>query len=234
MQSLFVSGTDTDVGKTFVSTAIARGLRRAGHPIGVMKPIETGVPESGPADATALRAAAGATDALDLVCPLQFEVPATPEAAARAEGREISLEPIDRGFRALQDRHEGMLVEGAGGVLVPVRGSLMMVDLAARLGLPLLLVARTALGTINHTLLSLEACAHRNVEVLGVVLSHSNGALSAADEKNLRILKQHLGERLLAEIPFVDDATDPAIADAAIQPVVDLLLAGDGLAPFAE
>ena len=98
MRGLFITGTDTGVGKTFVSCALARGLRAAGVDVGVMKPIETGVPAEGPEDARALRLAAGVDDPLDLICPVRFPLPASPEAAARAEGQTVSLAPIHDAF----------------------------------------------------------------------------------------------------------------------------------------
>ena len=119
MQGLFITGTDTDVGKTVVSCALARGLREADVDVGVMKPTETGVPAEGPKDARALIAAAGVNDPIEIVCPLQFGLPAAPEASALLEGREATLAPIEEAFATLSKRHEFMLVEGAGGILVP-------------------------------------------------------------------------------------------------------------------
>ena len=98
MPGLFITGTDTDAGKTVVSCAIARGLRSAGIDVGVMKPAETGVPVEGPYDARALIEAAGVSDSLELVCPQQFDLPAAPLASARAEGREVDLAAIDSAF----------------------------------------------------------------------------------------------------------------------------------------
>lgn len=201
MAGLFVTGTDTDVGKTFVSCALARGLREAGVDVGVMKPAETGVPPEGPMDARGLVAAAGVDDPLELVCPLQYEVPAAPLASARAEARRVDLEVAVRAWETLSARHDFMLVEGAGGLLVPFDDETSMADFAARLGLPLLVVARASLGTINHTLLTLEACERRGLDVVGVVISHANGPLSEADSMNLTLLREALGERLIGEVP---------------------------------
>jgi dethiobiotin synthetase len=204
MTGLFITGTDTGVGKTLVACALARGLREAGIDVGVMKPVETGVPIAGPADAKALVRAAGVSDPLELVCPLQFELPAAPEAAARCEGRRADLDSVLAAFETLSSRHEFLIVEGAGGILVPFDEKTTMADLAERLELPVLVVARTSLGTINHTNLTLEACAARRLEVFGVVLSHSTGLLSRADETNLEVLKRSLGTRLLGEVPAAD------------------------------
>jgi dethiobiotin synthetase len=197
---VFIGGTDTGVGKTLVACALVRGLREAGIDVGVMKPVETGVPEGGPADALALREAARVEDAVSEICPLQYAMPATPEAAARAEGREVSLLRIEEAYEKLRSRHFAMLVEGAGGLLVGLDRKTTMADLAKRLGLPMLLVARATLGTINHTLLSIEACERRGIELLGVIVSHSTGALSEADAANLQVLRETLGGKLIGEV----------------------------------
>ncbi|MDP6977281.1 MAG: dethiobiotin synthase [Myxococcota bacterium] len=196
----FVTGTDTGVGKTVVSCAIARGLRDRGIDLGVMKPVETGVEEAGPQDAQKLRAAAGVDDALDEICPFQFALPAAPNVAAAAENRAVDLDILTSGFERLASRHETMLVEGAGGLLVPVTDEVDMAQLAQRLGLDVIVVARMALGTINHSLLTLREIERRGVALAGVVLSESDGALSKADEANLQHLRRALGDRVLAEI----------------------------------
>ena len=202
MRGLFVSGTDTGVGKTFVTCALARGLRAAGIDVGVMKPIETGVSAEGPEDARALRLAAGAEDPLDLICPVRFSLPASPEAAARAEGRTVSLTPIREAFDALARRHSFILIEGAGGLLVPIDANTDMADLARELDLPLLLVARASLGTINHTRLSLEAAENRGLDVFGVVISHTTSEEPEGDRRNLDGLRERLGERLVLELIY--------------------------------
>jgi dethiobiotin synthetase len=222
MAGVFITGTDTGVGKTFVTCALARGLRAAGIDVGVMKPVETGVPAAGPEDARALIAAASVTDPIEQVCPLQFDLPAAPEASARFAGQPADLAPILDAWQILSARHEFMLVEGAGGLLVPFDAETNMADLAARLGLPVLVVARASLGTINHTLLTLEACAQRGLEVLGVVVSHATGVLSAADTENLAVLHRALGERRIGEIPPTAHSEAVSPVDAGLDAVLTL------------
>jgi dethiobiotin synthetase len=197
----FVSGTDTGVGKTVVGRTLVAALRARGVDVGVLKPIETGVGAAGPADALALRAAAGVNDPLDAICPQRFALPAAPTVAAAAEGRRVDLDAVQQAFEAIAARRDFTLVEGAGGLLVPAAEGVTMADLAARFGLPLLVVARAALGTINHTLLTLEAAAARKLELVGVVISHAGGELSGADSANLVALRDALGPQLLGEIP---------------------------------
>jgi len=206
---LFVTGTDTGVGKTVVACALVRALRKRGIDVGVLKACETGVAADGPLDAVALSRAAGEPDPLDTVCHQQFALPAAPVVAARHAGRAVDHEAIARAFAALSARHAMVVVEGAGGLLVPTGPGATMADLAGALGLPLLVVTRTSLGTINHTLLTLSEAARRGLDVLGVVASHVAGPLSHADQANFDWLREHLGERLLGEIPPLDPGALP-------------------------
>jgi len=197
---VFVTGTDTGVGKTEVGRAAVAALRARGLSVGVMKPIETGVGPDGPQDALALSRAAGVPDALSDICPLQFTLAAAPNVAARAEGRLVDLSRIPPAFERIRAQRDFVWVEGAGGLLVPTTDALCMADLAQQLGLPVLLVARTALGTINHTLLTLRELDRRQLPSAGVVLSHASGTLSSADAENLGDLRERLGDRLLGEL----------------------------------
>jgi dethiobiotin synthetase len=201
VKGLFVTGTDTGVGKTLVTCALARALRERGLDVGVMKPIETGVGEGGPLDAQALSEAADCRDPLDHVCPQRFALPAAPTVAAAAEGRQVELARVRESFAILAQRHDLMLVEGAGGLLAPAADGVAMADLAGDLGLPLLLVARAALGTINHTRLALEAARSRRLSLAGVVISHADGRLSDADEANCAELRRQLGALRVGEVP---------------------------------
>lgn len=200
-RSIFVTGTDTGIGKTLVACGIAAGMRERGVDVGVMKPVETGVGPAGPLDAIALRTAAGVEDPLSEICPERFALAAAPAVAAAAEGRTVDLDAVRSAHARLGVRHPLLVVEGAGGLLVPVADQCSMADLAARLKAPLVVVARGALGTINHTWLTLEAAEHRGLEVLGVVISHCDGPLSEADAENLEALRRDLGSRLLGEVP---------------------------------
>jgi len=219
---LFVTGTDTGVGKTVVACALAEQLRARGIDVGVMKPIETGVGSQGPLDAIALAEAAGVRDAMDLICPIRLALPAAPAVAAEAEGRRLDLAAIRGAYETLRARHECVIVEGAGGLLVPIGPAFSMADLAHDLAFPLLVVTRGRLGTVNHTLLTLEVAAGRGLPVAGVVISHGPIPLSTADAANLSILRELLGQQLLGEIP----PFDPGEGAPAGSIDLDRLLAG--------
>ena len=208
----FVTGTDTGVGKTVVACALVRAMRARKLDVGVMKPIETGVGEAGPLDAKALIEAAGTgnEDPLELVCPLRFALPAAPNVAAAHEGREVDLSQVHTAFDELSSRHDWMLVEGAGGLLVPTTDDATMADLIAGLGLPLLVVVRPALGTINHTRLTLAHAERRGIDILGVVISH-NEIVTEPDRANLDFLRTELGEALLGEVPCCKPERQPIL-----------------------
>lgn len=225
VRGVFVTGTGTGVGKTVVACALVRALRARGLDVGVMKPVETGVGAEGPLDAQALRAAAGSPDPLVEICPEALQLPAAPSVAAAWEGRSLDVAGLVDGFRALAARHGFMVVEGAGGLRVPVYGRCDMRELAAHFGLPVLLVARTALGTINHTRLSLDSLAARGLPLAGVVLNHVDGPLSVADAENLSVLRHELGARIVGEIPPLPPGATPAAhaldLDAIVQAAAD-------------
>ncbi len=175
MSSFFVTGTDTGVGKTFISRALLLAFRQRGLRTGAMKPCETGCEERDgalfPADAELLRAAAGGHQPLDLVCPSRSRLPMAPAEAAALEGGAFSIERAAQGFRTIQDQHDVTLVEGAGGLLVPLEGDRMTPDLVRALDLPLLMVARAGLGTINHSCMSVACARAEGLRVLGIVFS---------------------------------------------------------------
>ena len=226
-QGLFVSATDTGVGKTLVACELIRRLRRRGIDACGMKPVETGVGPDGPQDALALRAAAGGTDPLEDVCPQRFALPAAPAVAAEAEGRAVEIDPLLQGFARLAARHACVMVEGAGGLLVPLTRGCDMAGLARDLGLPVLVVARARLGTLNHTLLTLEALRARGLALAGVVVSHAEGPVSASDAQNLGYLRSILGETLIGEIPFLERGA--RVPESCLD--LDCVVGGLGLGP---
>jgi len=206
----FVTGTDTGVGKTVVSCALLRAVRKRGFEVAGIKPVETGVGHEGPLDAMALRDAAGNGDPIEIVCPQRFALPAAPQVAARHEQRSIDWSWIDSAFEQVALGRRYLVAEGAGGLLVPFDAETTMLDLARRWELPLLIVARAALGTINHTRLTLEVARQRGLTIAGVVVSHTDGRLSQADDENLRVLRDELGDAWVGEIPPLAAGEEPA------------------------
>ena len=177
-KSLFVAGTDTDIGKTFICTLLLRYLREQQVEAGYQKWVSTGGAE--PQDLLTCLQGAGVDYSLallDLLVPYRFGYPASPHYAAELEGREIDPDHILRQFEELRERYELLVVEGVGGLCVPLRRDLLLIDLLARQPMPTLLVAKSGLGTLNHTLLSLEALRQRRIPVLGVVCTDNEPGL---------------------------------------------------------
>ncbi|NQT87883.1 dethiobiotin synthase [bacterium] len=173
---LFITGTDTDVGKTYAAAGLLRRLRERDVDAVPMKPVQTGAVGGGVPDLDACLAAAGlAPDEAErsLMAPFCYEPACSPHLAGRMAGEYPSIPRIVECARGLETLHECVLAEGAGGVLAPLDEALTMLDLMCALDYPVLLVARAGLGTINHTLLSLRALRDAGVRVLGVVFNEA-------------------------------------------------------------
>jgi dethiobiotin synthetase len=204
---LLISGTDTGVGKTTVACGLAALFRRRGMRVGVMKPAETGCAlrdgEMTALDAVALRAAAESNDAIELICPYRYATPLAPAAAAVLEDREPpELRRIAAIYERLAADRDVMLVEGAGGLAVPLTWSENYTDLARLLNLELVLVVGNRLGCINGTVLSLEYAAQRGVRIKGYILNDLEAESSPASQTNARSLESLLPGRCLGVMRY--------------------------------
>ncbi|MDP7638366.1 MAG: dethiobiotin synthase [Candidatus Hydrogenedentes bacterium] len=177
---VFITGTDTDIGKTIVTAGLLRVLRKQGVNACSMKPIQTGaLPGPGGLDAIDLTFHHKAAEMkvarkeYDVMAPCCYEPECSPHLAGRMAGEYPDMEKIVSCYRQLVERYDLALVEGAGGVYCPIDESQTMLDLMARLKLPVVLTARRGLGTINHSLLSINAIRNRGLELLGVVFNES-------------------------------------------------------------
>ncbi len=197
-RGVFVTGTDTNVGKTVVAACLAAAWGAA-----YWKPIQTGIAED-PGDSATVTTLAELPPDRVLPPAYTFKAPLSPHAAAAAERATIDLDAI-----SLPSIPSFLVVEGAGGILVPLNRSVLMIDLIRKLDLPAVLVARSTLGTINHTLLSLGALRARQVPILGVVM---NGP---PDAGNRRAIEQFGRARVLAELPRVEPLDPPALRGLA-------------------
>ncbi|MEW6442889.1 MAG: dethiobiotin synthase [bacterium] len=206
-RGLFVTGTDTGVGKTFVAAGIAAAFREAGLRTGVMKPVETGCRVRGgkrvPQDGRLLQKASGSEDPLEEIVPYRLLAAVAPRVAADREGVVIRLSAIERACRRIRSRSAMVLVEGAGGIFVPVTRAACMLDLIRLLGLPVLVVARAGLGTLNHTLLTLYCLGKEGIPVAGVVLNDVDGRRDLSKRTNPEMLRQASPVPILARIPHI-------------------------------
>lgn len=204
----FLTGTDTGVGKTFVTALLARALRRAGLDTIALKPICSG--DRG--DAEILRAACDAEIELDEVNPLWFQAPVAPYLAARREGRVVSLPALDSWFRFVSKGRQSVLVEGAGGWLVPISEKVLIADLAAALGLPVIVVVANRLGCINHTLLTIESIRSRGLECRGMILNSLSREPGDPALNNRTLLEEFTDVPVLFEITPGQQKIELAIA----------------------
>jgi dethiobiotin synthetase len=224
---LFVTATDTGVGKTLIAAAIARTLRSRGRTVSVLKPAASDCYRAREGliseDAEFLAAASDTHHPLDLICPNRYEEPLAPGVAATRANRPMDFEAIERSIRLMTPDSNCMIVEGAGGLLVPMDDKYTVRDLIVALGIPAIVVARPGLGTINHTLLTVESLRAVGVQVAGVVINRypPDGA-GIAEETSPRQIERfgkvpilcivpqavytppHIGQEVLAAIGQVD------------------------------
>lgn len=207
MASIFITGTDTGVGKTAVSCAMAAYFSlKKGYDVGVMKPFESGNEGSGrqmTGDAWALKAAAGCPDDIADINPYAFKAPLAPETAAFLENAHIDITRVISVYTRLTERHDIVIVEGAGGILVPIRDGYFYSDLMADFGSPVIVVSRLTLGTINHTLLSCRYLESTGITVAGVILNDMQGEKDIASRTNPGMLEKYLDVPLLGIFPHV-------------------------------
>lgn len=215
-----VLGTSTGVGKTAVACALARGLRAREVDVSACKPFACGEdPGRLPSDAAALVEAAGAGDGEDLVAPVRFALPASPWAASKAQGRETDVGCALHALRTLAGRHTVLIVEGIGGVAVPLAPGATYLDFLREMPGKCLVVARAGLGTLNHTLLTIEALSRRGLEAAGVVLNRPEAGSDPSEAANPEAIETFGGVKVLASLPHAP-GRDLALPDAAIDAVL--------------
>jgi dethiobiotin synthetase len=213
MIRLGVTGTDTGVGKTVISVALVALLRRRGLRVAAMKPVETGVLPGAPTDAARLRAAAGGGDRPGDVGPITYAEPLAPFVAAERTGRRVDLEALDAAFGRLAAQRDAVVVEGAGGLLVPLTERVSYAELLARWRLGLVVVAANRLGAINHVLLTVQAARAAELRIRGVVLNDGAGAApDLATATNAAALARLLPGIPVLSWPRLTDMSDDALA----------------------
>jgi len=195
---LGITGTDTSVGKTVVGAALVGWLKGHNVDVAAMKPIECGV---GSDDANFLHRAARFTGAMTDVCPIRFEDPVSPLAAANARGSSIDLDQLDAAFSRLSCDRDAVVVEGAGGLLVPITQTVSYAQLFARWNLEIIIVAANRLGVINHTLLTVMAARKHRLKIRGIVLNSVRAGVGTKDPS--RLSNQTLLRQLVPRVPII-------------------------------
>ncbi len=235
-RGIFITGTDTGVGKTAVAAGIAMMLKEKGINVGVMKPIETGcmirdgtsfpvdtqrarralrgrlhpaLPVEGATQAPGIDGrflidAAGILDDPALVTPYQFKYPLAPMASAEMEGISIDLQRIRDAYNYLSSSYEFMVVEGVGGLMVPIKEGIFLSDLILLLDIPIMIVTRVSLGTINHTLLTIEHAKIKGIRIEGLIININKKETGLVEESNIKMLKGLSGLDSVNIVPFTE------------------------------
>jgi len=206
----FITGTDTGIGKTVVTAALQAVLHHQGCSTGIMKPIETGVDahcsSSANSDAKFLLEASGLDDDLSDICPIRLKTPAAPYQAALMENIEIDISRILTAYQRLAEKYSIMLVEGVGGLLVPISKNYAVIDLIGDMGLPVIIVAGYQLGTLNHTLLTLRNLKEKSLTVAGVIMTQMDPEpLSEVEARQPELLAELSGVPILGELPYMEN-----------------------------
>ncbi|MEK7448481.1 MAG: dethiobiotin synthase [Planctomycetota bacterium] len=217
--SFFITGTDTGVGKTVVTAGLARAWLAEGYNVGVMKPIATGgkpykckmqnsvsrIPHSQllSPDVKFLIKATGLKDPINLINPICLKQPLAPNLAAKLSRRKINLNKIWSAYRELKKRHEILLVEGIGGLMVPIKDNYFVADLVKEMDLPLIIVIRPSLGTINHTLLTIQYARARGLKIKGFIVNYDRpGKIGLAEKLAPSAIQKIAGVPCLGVIPY--------------------------------
>jgi len=229
---IFITGTDTGVGKTFFACGLAALLKQSGYKVGVMKPAETGCVERDgklfAEDAMRLKEASESGLPLEKICPYQFRDPLAPSIAAEREGVRVDIDRLMNLYGDISSSHDVTLVEGAGGLMVPLLPSYTYADFGRALKLPLIVVAANRLGVINHLLLTLEHASCKGLSVWGYVLNSVANEDSLATDTNREVLSGLTGVQCLGQLSFMKTGqrsfpVDVFAEEFDLQPIVRAL-----------
>ncbi|MFH1479445.1 MAG: dethiobiotin synthase [Candidatus Omnitrophota bacterium] len=206
VKGYFITATDTEIGKTEVAAALARHFTKKGYKVGVMKPIASGVNKFSE-DALILKKAANSCDDLKDINPIQLKLPLAPLVTARLEKKTIDPNKIWRAFNKLKKKNDLLIVEGIGGAMVPLykigKKVFYVTDLIKKMNLPVIIVARPNLGTINHTLITVNALKSKNIKIAGIIINHAKPIKKDISIKtNPKIIQELSGVRILGIIPY--------------------------------
>ena len=223
----FLTGTDTEVGKTVVTAGLGLCAKARGFSLGVLKPLATGSSESATGDtspdAEYLRRILDLEENESAISPIVLSAPLAPFTAARLESRSLDLAPARARFADLCDNRDVVLVEGIGGIMVPLGTSFYLLDIIKEFGLPAVIVARSGLGTINHTLLTVQGLARVGVPVAGIILNRAaSGPLSDVEKSSHEEIARFSHKPVLGILDHLDDVESPEAVRDAFEQTIDV------------
>jgi len=212
LKSIFITGTDTDVGKTYITAGLAVTLRKMGKDVGVMKPFAAGNAQKNgfkSEDVEILLNAAQVNDPENLVNPQFFSIPASPYTAWKKLKTKPKIPTILKSFRKLSNLHEMLLVEGMGGVMTPILKNYHVTNLIKEMKIPTIIVTRSKVGTVNHTLMTVKMCEKYKIPIKGIIINNFDKGYPINQLKN--DLQNLTGVKILGSIPFLKDLSDASL-----------------------
>lgn len=224
MRSLFVTGTDTDVGKTIVASGLCAALKRRKINVGVTKPFAAGTRQEhgfASSDAQTLaNAAQTISDGESLINPQFFPIPASPYTASQECGIAPDVNGVIDAYSKLSEKHDIVIVEGMGGIMVPIRKNYYVADLAVDMRIDVLVVCSQRVGSVNHTVMTINACTERRINIAGIIINDSgNRGYEAATLR--RDLESLTGVKVLGVLGHLDD-TSPDAVSVALESAMDI------------
>ena len=213
MKSFFITGTDTDVGKTYVTAGLAVTLRKMGTDVGIMKPFAAGKAQKKgfkSEDVEILSKAAQVNDPEKLVNPQFFVMAASPYTASKTLKVKVRVNTVLSAFKKLSHAHKMLLVEGMGGIMTPILKNYYVTDLIKGMKLPALIVTRTKVGTVNHTIMTVKMCQSYKIPIKGIIINNfdSDGYSVKSLERDLKNL---IGVPILGTVPYLEDLSDESL-----------------------
>ncbi|MDH3696008.1 MAG: dethiobiotin synthase [Nitrosopumilus sp.] len=213
MKSIFITGTDTDVGKTYITAGLAVSIRKMGIDVGVMKPFAAGIAQKKgfkSEDVEILSTAAQVNDSENLVNPQFFPIPASPYTAWKNLKIKPKIPGILSSFKKLSKLHKMILVEGMGGMMTPILKDYYVANLIKEMKIPVVIVTRSKIGTVNHTIMTVMMCEKYKIPIKGIIINDFDSDGYKTKELT-RDLKNLLGVPILGSIPFIDDLSDSSL-----------------------
>lgn len=212
MQSFFITGTDTDVGKTYITAGLAVYLRKSDVDVGVMKPFAAGTAQKKgykSEDVDILSRAAMVSDPESLVNPQFFKMPASPYTAWKKLKTKPKISTVLSSFKKLSGLHDVMLVEGMGGVMTPILKNYHITDLIKDMRIPAIVVTSSKVGTVNHTIMTVKMCQKYKIPVKGIIINNFDKGYEIKQLK--KDLESLTGVKVLGSIPFLKDLSDSSL-----------------------
>ena len=225
MKSYFITGTDTGVGKTSITAALAACIKKLGVDVGVMKPIATGIPQKSgfkSSDASVLSQACGVDDSEDLVNPVFMPLPASPYDVSKILDLKFDREIIFEKFEKLKNKHEMLLVEGIGGIMTPISRDYFVADMIKDMGLETIIVTRSTLGTLNHTMMTVKTCHDYKIPIKGIIVNNYDEKGGMTEKNSPSTIYEITNVPILGTLPFVRDYQNLEMMMSHVEKNIDL------------